>query len=66
MGRQRWALALLLVVGVALGVGVAGLPHRSHDAPLRVTDSTTSTTGNCDDGLRSTRRTARANASEPT
>ena len=46
MRRQRWALALLLVVGVALGVAIAGFPSRRHDPPLRVQteDLTTTTT----------------------
>ena len=49
MGRQRWALALLLVVGAALGVAIAGLPDRGQDPPLRIrtetsTSATTSTT----------------------
>lgn len=46
MGRERWATVALLVLGAALGVGIAGWPDRSEDPPLRVvsTDDPTSTT----------------------
>jgi hypothetical protein len=39
---QRAWIAVIVVVGIALGVAIAGIPNRHHDAPLRI--STTSTT----------------------
>jgi hypothetical protein len=42
MGR-RWVPFVVVIVGSLLGLAVAGLPSRRHDAPLRVQSASTST-----------------------
>jgi hypothetical protein len=41
---QRWALVLLVVGGIILGIAVAGWPSRHNSAPLPVTTGATTTT----------------------
>ncbi|MDQ3639977.1 MAG: hypothetical protein M3450_00560 [Actinomycetota bacterium] len=43
MRRPRWAYVLMLVVGAALGVAIAGVPSRGQDPPLRVQTEPTTT-----------------------
>ena len=43
MSGQRWVTVLMLVVCAAVGVAIAGVPHRSSEPPIRLTDQTTQT-----------------------
>ncbi|MDP8992203.1 MAG: hypothetical protein M3N31_04010 [Actinomycetota bacterium] len=44
MRRPRWPYVLMVVVGVALGVAIAGVPTRAQDPPLRVQNVPSTTT----------------------
>jgi hypothetical protein len=41
--RRGWVIIIVLVVGAALGVAIAGVPNRHADPPLRVVASSSST-----------------------
>lgn len=41
--RQAWVIVIVVVVGAALGVAIAGVPSRHQDPPLRVVGSSSST-----------------------
>ena len=43
MSGQRWVTVLMLVVCAAVGVAIAGVPHRSSEPAIRLTDQTTQT-----------------------
>ena len=38
--RRTWVVAVV-AVGIVLGVAIAGIPNRHHDAPLKITSTTT-------------------------
>ena len=44
MPSQLWRLVVLVLGGAVIGLGVAGLPNRRDDPPLRVQAETTTTT----------------------
>ena len=44
MEGQRWALIVLVVVGVILGIAIAGWPSRSSSPPLPVDSGAVTTT----------------------
>jgi hypothetical protein len=41
--RPRWLAVLLIVVGVLLGVAIAGIPSRGNDMPIKVVTPTSRT-----------------------
>lgn len=43
MRAQRWVYVMLVVIGVALGIAIAGVPSGHHDLPLHPLSSTTTT-----------------------
>jgi hypothetical protein len=42
--RRTWVVAVV-AVGIVLGIAIAGIPNRHHDAPLRIAPSTTAVVG---------------------
>jgi hypothetical protein len=45
MGAPRWIYLLLIVVGAAVGLAIAGLPSQHYDPPLRIAPTTTTAVG---------------------
>jgi hypothetical protein len=42
---QRWVYVVVIVLGVLLGLAIAGAPSRHYDPPLRVVTTTTTAVG---------------------
>ena len=44
MRRHGWVYLMIIILGAALALGIAGVPYLGHDRPVRPLRTTTTTT----------------------